>query len=331
MHLYFKEIRVYGKKSVPRNKPVLFIANHQNALMDAMVVVVDRGISAYFMTRADVFKKPILRKIFTFLQMLPIYRIRDGKKNMAKNQAVFDRCSELLLENNYVLIFPEGNHNLKRQVRPLSKGFTRILFSTLEKNPKADIQLVPVGMNYESAASFPDRTAHYFGEAISVQDMYDPDDLLGSALRIKDRVQKELQTLTTHIGPELDYNSTINTLDALGLDYLRPNEVNAALKDLGKLGIAKKPKRGTNPFSSLFKVVFEILNYPLVGPWRKYIKPKIKEKEFVSSARFLYSMVFYPIYYLLLFMILWLVIGPMIAFVVVLAYILFNAAYVKLG
>ncbi len=108
MHLYFKSIKVYGKKNVPHDKPVLFVSNHQNALMDAMVVVVDRGIRAYFMTRADVFQNPILRKIFTFLQMLPIYRIRDGKRNMAKNQEVFDRCSELLLENNFLLISPKG-------------------------------------------------------------------------------------------------------------------------------------------------------------------------------------------------------------------------------
>lgn len=328
MHLYFKEIKVYGKKSVPKGKPVLFIANHQNSLMDALLVVIDRGICAYFMTRADVFKKPIMRKIFTFLQMLPIYRIRDGKSNMAKNQEVFDRCSELLLEDNYLLIFPEGNHNLKRQVRPLSKGFTRILFSVLEKDPKADIQLVAVGMNYQSAAHFPDRCAHYFGRTIPVQDLYDPEDLPGSAVRIRDTIQEELQTLTTHIGPELDYKATLKALDALGVDYLKPKEVNATLK---KLDEAKPKKRGAKLFSKIFKPLFEILNYPLIGPWRKYIKPKIKEKEFVSSARFLYSMVFYPLFYVLLFLIVWLVSGPMVALLIVLGYILFNAIYVKLG
>lgn len=331
MHLYFKEVRVYGKKSVPQGKPVLFIANHQNALMDALLVVIDRGICAYFMTRADVFRKPIMRKIFTFLQMLPIYRIRDGKKNMIKNQEVFERCSELLLDNNYLLIFPEGNHSLKRQVRPLSKGFTRILFSALEKNPKVDIQLVPVGMNYQSAANFPDRCAHYFGRAIPVQDLYDPEDLPGSAMAIRDRVQDELQTLTTHIGPELDYNSTVNALDARGVDYLRPQEVNAIIKNLGNVDIEKRSKSGPNLFSKVFKTVFEILNFPLIGPWRKFIKSKIAEKEFVSSARFLYCMVLYPLFYMLLFLVVWLVIGLKAALIIVLGYILFNAAYVKLG
>jgi len=201
----------------------------------------------------------------------------------------------------------------------------------LERDPKADIQLVPVGMNYVSAANFPDRSAHYFGNAIPVQELYDPEDLPGSALKIRDRLQKELPTLTTHIGPELDYDSTIHTLDAMEVDYLKPQEVNAIIKDLGKSEVVEKSKRKPNPFSKVFKVVFEILNYPLIGPWRKYIKPKIKEKEFVSSARFLYSMFLYPVFYLLLFLIVWLLIGPMVALMVVLAYILFNAAYVKLG
>ena len=331
MHLYYKEIKVYGKKSVPKGKPVLFIANHQNALLDALLVVIDRGICAYFMTRADVFKKPIMRKIFTFMQMLPIYRIRDGKKNMIKNQEVFERCSELLLDDNYLLIFPEGNHNLKRQVRPVSKGFTRILFSTLQKNPKVDIQIVPVGMNYQSAANFPDRCAHYFGKAISVQDLYDPQDLPGSALAIRDKVQEGLQTLTTHIGPELDYNATVNALDALGVDYLKPQVVNATIKNLDNLSIKKESKRGPNLFSKVFKAVFEILNFPLIGPWRRFIKPKIKEKEFVSSARYLYVMVFYPLFYILLFVIVWLFIGIKASLIIVLGYIFFNAAYVKLG
>jgi 1-acyl-sn-glycerol-3-phosphate acyltransferase len=71
-----------------------------------------------------VFKKPLVAKILDSLQMLPVYRIRDGWGNLTNNTAVFERCSKLLKTGECIVIFPEGNHNLKRTVRPLSKRFT---------------------------------------------------------------------------------------------------------------------------------------------------------------------------------------------------------------
>ena len=91
--------------------------------------------------------------------MIPIYRIRDGRESLKNNQAVFDLCSDLLQQKEAILMFPEANHNLKRRVRPLSKGFTRILFNTLLQAPETDIQIVPVGINYKDAVRFPDQVA----------------------------------------------------------------------------------------------------------------------------------------------------------------------------
>ena len=73
---YFKRVEVYGLKNVPVDKPVLFLGNHQNALLDALLIGTKCGRFSYFLTRAAVFKKPLVSKILKSLQMLPVYHIK---------------------------------------------------------------------------------------------------------------------------------------------------------------------------------------------------------------------------------------------------------------
>ena len=35
---YFKNIRIKGDKKIPSKKPILFVANHQNALIDPLLI-----------------------------------------------------------------------------------------------------------------------------------------------------------------------------------------------------------------------------------------------------------------------------------------------------
>ncbi len=163
LFFYFKKIKVVNANNIPKNKPVLFLSNHQNALLDALLIAVKCERFSYFLTRASVFKKPIISKLLKSLCMLPVYRIRDGWSTITNNHSIFNSCTSLLHQNEAVVIFPEGNHSLNRTVRPLSKGFTRIVFETLEKYPDKDLQLIPVGLNFMNAEYFPDSESMYFG------------------------------------------------------------------------------------------------------------------------------------------------------------------------
>ena len=104
--------------------------------------------------------------ILKSLLMLPVYRVRDGWANLSNNETIFKTCGKLFNKNEAIVIFPEGSHNIKRTVRPLSKGFTRIIFETLEQYPNTDLQLIPVGLNFINAEKFPDSAAIFFGAAI---------------------------------------------------------------------------------------------------------------------------------------------------------------------
>ena len=139
---------------------------------------------------------------------------------------------DLLQNKQAILMFPEANHNLMRRVRPLSKGFTRIIFNALDIDPDLDIQLVPVGLNYSDATKFPSKVTLFFGDAISVQNHYDPSDEKIAIDNIKEAISEKLKTLTTHIEDKDTYNETIKVLDAAGVDYLNPQSVNSKLQNL---------------------------------------------------------------------------------------------------
>ena len=60
MFFYFKRIDVFGFENIPKDKPVLFLGNHQNALLDPLLIAIKCGRFSFFLTRAGVFKKPLV-------------------------------------------------------------------------------------------------------------------------------------------------------------------------------------------------------------------------------------------------------------------------------
>ncbi len=327
---YFRDMRLHGYHKVPKNQAVMFLANHQNALMDPLVIAAYTPFRTYFLTRADVFVNPVVNQIFRFLRMLPIYRMRDGRDTLGKNEAIFNGCIRILQKGGHILLFPEANHNIKRKVRPLSKGFTRILFAALDQDTDLDVLLVPVGINYENASGFPDRVAYFFDEPISSRAFYDKDDIPGSVSRIKQVVSEALQRNTTHISPDEEYEEKQAFLDSLGLDYLDPGKTHAALEEYPAKRTGENRKAG-RPLRKFLKWVFYLINAPTILPWRLLLKPRILEIEFISSYRFAYALVIQPMFYFLLWWLCYSQLNVLWASLIVAIHFLLSLLYVKTG
>ncbi len=294
---YFKEIRVVGAKHIPKDKPVLFLSNHQNALLDALLIATMSGRFSYFLTRASVFKKSLISKLLKSLNMLPVYRVRDGWSNITNNNSIFSSCTNLLHQNEVVVIFPEGSHNLNRTVRPLSKGFTRIVFDTLEKYPEIDLQLIPVGLNFKNAKGFVDSASIYFGKPIEAKSFVS-NNRNEDVVNLKKVIHSEISKLTTHI-PTESYEETIQELNALNIDYLNPNEVNKCIAN-NLEDCKQKPKSKINWLRSLLKGLLILNILPPYLIWKFVAQPKIKELEFTSTFRFAIAITLVPIYLLIM-------------------------------
>lgn len=167
--LFYKSIVVVGRENIPRDCPVIFAPNHQNALMDPLAVLLASDMQTVFLARADVFRKPLLRKIFIWLKMLPVYRIRDGKDNLQNNEQSFDLAIEVLENKQSIGIFPEAAHSDKRSLLPLKKGVPRVAFLAEEKNNfRLGLRIVPVGIYYSRYDTMGGVLHVRFGEAIEV-------------------------------------------------------------------------------------------------------------------------------------------------------------------
>ena len=294
LFFFFKKIKIRNEENLPKKGAILLVSNHKNALIDPLLIATSTKRNIHFLTRASAFKLKLVYWFLSTLNMIPIYRMRDGKETLAKNEAIFNKCYELLNNKKCLLIFPEGTHNIKRWVNPLSKGFTRITFGALEQNPNLELHLVPVGLNYTNATDFAESVSIYYGKPILANDFYNKEELNASTLQLKNEVHKKLTELTTHIDIE-NYDETIKQLG--DVDYLDPINVNNLISELDN----DKPQtsfKNENP-SLFWKTLKSIVSINSFIPLLifKAFRPKIKEIEFVSTTKFAIGLTVFPLFY----------------------------------
>jgi 1-acyl-sn-glycerol-3-phosphate acyltransferase len=327
LFFYFRKIKVTNSKTIPINQPVLILANHQNALLDALLIAVTCKQFSFFLTRAGVFNNRMVGKFLRSLNMIPVYRIRDGWQNLTNNNAIFQSCTELLNAHKTIAIFPEGNHNLQRRVRPLSKGFTRIVFDALDKHPELNLHLVPVGFNYEQPECFGDSVSIIYGQSINAKDF------LGSnrseaIIKLKDSIFYNLTKLTTHIPPD-NYEEALNKLNELNVDFLNPLQVNKCIVNnfKGSIGIRKNRFLNVKRVFKTLVIILLIIPYII---WKLVVQPKVIEKEFMATFRFAVAVSLVPIFILVVVCFLLAVSSVEMAFMYIGLVLLFQLIAVKL-
>lgn len=327
LFFYFGRIKVVGLDHIPKDKPVLLLSNHQNALIDALLIATRLPYFAYYLTRAGVFKKEIVSKLLNSFNMLPVYRIRDGWSNLTNNNPVFEKCKKLLHARQTVVIFPEGSHNLARRVRPLSKGFTRIVFDTLDTYPDTDLHLVPLGLNFKNPKDFVDSASLYFGKPILASD-YLTENRNEDIARLRQDMQRAITGLTTHI-PKEHYDDSLKKLEQLQVDFLEPNSVNACISSNFQ-DCKKQPQDNFNGIRKVLKVLLKLSVFLPYLLWKLWIQPKIKELEFTATFRFAVAITLVPLFIIVMSLILAAWFGIQVAMIYFISVILIALLTVKL-
>jgi 1-acyl-sn-glycerol-3-phosphate acyltransferase len=200
--IFYRNVIIKGKENIPENTPLIFAPNHQNALMDALAVLLNIKEQPVFIARADIFKNPVVAKILIFMKILPAYRIRDGKENLGKNDEIFD-TSVKILENKHILaLFPETTHTPFRRLQILKKAVQRITFQAEEKNNfNLGIKIIPIGIYYSCYWNFRSDVLVNFGKPIELgeyNEMY-KENQQKAMLALRDKMSDEIQKLIIHI------------------------------------------------------------------------------------------------------------------------------------
>jgi 1-acyl-sn-glycerol-3-phosphate acyltransferase len=120
-------IKVHNKKALQQKGPLLIVANHPDSFFDALVIAANCKYPISFLARGDVFTKPWHNFLLRALNMMPVYRQREGKEHLHKNQHSFDASVQILQNGGTVLIFIEGTCLNKNEIQPFKKGAARIL------------------------------------------------------------------------------------------------------------------------------------------------------------------------------------------------------------
>jgi 1-acyl-sn-glycerol-3-phosphate acyltransferase len=293
-----KKIKVIGKKNIPKNGAVIFIGNHQNALIDALLIPTTNGRTTFFLARASAFKNKLVKLLLSSVNMIPVYRMRDGIKTINKNYKTFEKCTEILKKEQTLEIFAEGEHHSKRRVLPLKKGFARIILATLKKHPNLPIQIIPVGINYDHALKYPCSVSICYGKSILANDFIDTTNVNLKFSTLINKVHFSLKNLTTHIEDLEQYDALIQILEEKQVNYLNPLEVNKCLENHQNFKSIKKAKNRKFNWLVIIHVIAKLNSiFPLLI-W-KYLKSIIKDKIFLNTYRFAVITTIFPLFYLL--------------------------------
>ena len=225
----YRKILHVGKENIPQDGAIIFAPNHTNTLMDALVVLCYDYTPKVFVARADIFKNPLLAKIFHFLKIMPIMRQRDGFQAVKKNQEIINKSVDVLKDRIPFCIFPEGTHQAKYSSLPLSKGIFRIAFQAHELMPDVPLYIVPIGVRYGDFFRFRSTLRMEFGKPINVGEFIQANENLTPQEQtnaMKDLLTERLHDTLFHIPNDDDYQATFEVCNVV-----EPFEMEAMQKE----------------------------------------------------------------------------------------------------
>lgn len=208
----YRRFEVHGAKNLPKNGAIIFGVNHSNTLMDAMVLLASSHRKKVFIARGDIFKKPLVAKILTFMRILPIYRMRNGVAAVRNNDESLDKAVDVIHDRVELYIFPEGTHRTKHSLLRLGKGIFHIALDSNQQFGKEEpVYIVPVAIEYGDYFRFRSTAMINYGEAINVTDYVKNATEENEAVmmnQLREMLYERISKLFTFIPDDEDYDAT---------------------------------------------------------------------------------------------------------------------------
>lgn len=219
LKMAYRKIKYVGLDKVPADGAVIYAPNHTNALMDALVILAMDRKQKVFVARADIFKNPKVAKLLRFLKIMPIMRIRDGMDEVRKNTEIIHRSVDVLMDKVPFCILPEGRHQAKHSLLPLSKGIFRIAIEAEELiDGRLPLYIVPVGLEYGNFFRFRSTVLVQIGDPINVSEyLRDHASLTQPEIMnlMKDDLSERMKDVILYIPDDEYYNATLEICAAV--------------------------------------------------------------------------------------------------------------------
>ncbi len=224
--IFFQKIEVRHAENVPEAGPIVFVANHPNSIMDALVLGVVTTRKINYIAHAGLFRNPLIGRFLRSCGVIPVYRRQDDPDKMDRNLQTFSACYDVLDRGETIGIFPEGTSDMARRVHKLKTGAARITLETAARNNfDTDLQVIPVGLYFFSRSHFRSRVLANFGRPIDLVPFYElyRRDAVEAVRALTAEIQRRLERLTVNVrSDELD--AFVRDVERIYADELRSRD-----------------------------------------------------------------------------------------------------------
>ena len=76
LRIFFRRVEISGAEKIPASRPVIFVLNHPNGLLDPLVLMAGLGRHVRFLAKSTFFGNPVGRWLMGAFGALPVYRQR---------------------------------------------------------------------------------------------------------------------------------------------------------------------------------------------------------------------------------------------------------------
>jgi glycerol-3-phosphate O-acyltransferase/dihydroxyacetone phosphate acyltransferase len=210
VRIFFRRIEVEGVENVPESGPVLLVPNHPNAIVDALVVIINLKRPVSVTAKSTLADIPVMRRILKSTNAILFHRRKDAAMGAdpSRNAGAIAQCRERLELGEAILIFPEGQSHSDPSLRPLRTGAARIALNYLDSGldpglnsaldsgeMAANLAIIPVGLHFPEKDRFRSDVWVRFGKPLNPRQWQkeNPD---GDPLDLTAEIESRIRELT---------------------------------------------------------------------------------------------------------------------------------------
>ena len=196
---FFRRVEVDGRERLPKDRPVLVVANHSNGLIDPVILVHTLGRVPRFIAKAALWRPLWVRPFLAAAGMIPVARPQD-QPDTSENRRTFSTSHDVLRKGGTVGLFPEGIAHDEPHLAPIRTGAARIALGARAAGAEG-LAILPIGLAFDDKIGLRSRALARVGEPIDLD--AELDDIVGADGSASEDDPEAVRALTSEIEQRL--------------------------------------------------------------------------------------------------------------------------------